>query len=109
MERSAIRGLYTSMEPIPDFASLYPGYSSELLARRTAELGLQRGDPGLQGLVLLAGQPGHVLDCVELLALDHVEVAQNAFGLVAHDRVDLALDTLGSARGIVHQTADLVE
>src|SRR6185295_5926913 len=43
------------------------------------------------------------------LALDEVEVAQDAFGLVANDRIDLALDALGGAGGVVHQTADLVE
>ena len=40
---------------------------------------------------------------------NEVEVAQDAFGLVAHDRIDLALDALGGAGGVVHQTADLVE
>src|SRR5262245_7657627 len=80
------------------------------LARRSAaELCLQRRNPRLQRLVLFARQAGHFLDRLEFLALDHVEIAQDAFGLVAHDGVDLALDALGRARGIVHQTADLVE
>src|SRR4030095_7419360 len=77
--------------------------------RRNAELGFQRRDPALQRLVLLTRQAGHVLDRVELLTLDEVEVAQDAFGLVAHDRIDLALDALGGAGGVVHQTANLVE
>ena len=76
---------------------------------RDADLGFQRRDPGLQGLVFLARQAGHVLDRIELLALDEVEVAQDALGLVANDRIDLALDALGGAGGVVHQTADLVE
>src|SRR3981081_985854 len=53
--------------------------------------------------------PRHVLDRLEFLALDDVEVAQDFFGLVAHHGVDLALDALGGAGGVVHQTADLVE
>src|SRR5580698_8433318 len=76
---------------------------------RTAQFGLQRRDPGLQRLVFLARQPGHVLDRLELLALDDVEVAQDLFSLVAYDGIDLALDALGGAGGVVHQAADLVE
>src|SRR5580698_9602547 len=76
---------------------------------RTAQFGLQRRDPGLQRLVFLARQPGHVLDRLELLALDDIEVAQDFFGLVAHHGIDLALDTLGRAGGVVHQPADLVK
>src|SRR5690349_25070039 len=58
---------------------------SRLTGRRDAELGFQRGDTHLQRLVLLAGQPRHLLYRLEFLALDHIEVAQDAFGLVAHD------------------------
>src|ERR1700733_746616 len=76
---------------------------------RGAELGFQRGDAQLQRLVFLARQPRHVLDRLELLALDDVEVAQDLLGLVAHHRIDLALDALGGAGGVVHQAADLVE
>src|ERR1700712_5383980 len=97
----------------PDCAPLHPGYeasdSRAGLGRRHPELGFQRGDPGLQRLVFLTRQTGHILDRVELLALDEVEVAQDALGLVADDRVDLSLDALGCAGGVVHQTADLVE
>src|ERR1700736_1214194 len=74
-----------------------------------AELGFQRTDARFQRLVFLARQPRHVLDRLELLALDDVEVAQKFFGLIAHQRIDLALDALGGARGVVHQAADLVE
>src|SRR5436190_20107431 len=61
-----------------------------------AELGLERGDPGFERLVLLARQPRHVLDRLELLALDHVELAQDAFGLGAEQGVELAAHALGN-------------
>src|SRR6195952_950199 len=73
------------------------------------ELRFQRRDARFQRLVFLAGEPRHVLDRLELLALDDVEVAQDFFGLVAHHGVDLALDALRGAGGVVHQAADLVE
>src|SRR5207302_9543077 len=44
-----------------------------------------------------------------LLALGDVEVAQDFFGLVTRHRIDLALDTLGGARGLVHPPPDLLE
>src|SRR5271169_4984400 len=77
--------------------------------RRHAELRLQRGDARLQRLVFLARQPRHVLDRLELLALDDVEVAQDFLGLIAQHGIDLALDALGGAGGVVHQSSDLVE
>jgi hypothetical protein len=55
------------------------------LARRRRDLLFQRGDARLQRLVLLARQPRHFLDRLEFLALDHIEVAQDAVGLVAED------------------------
>src|SRR6266851_5368731 len=74
-----------------------------------AELGFQRRDARLQRLVLLARQPRHVLDRLELLALDDVEVAQDFFGLIADHRIDLTLDALGGTGGVIHQAPDLVE
>src|SRR6185295_5713325 len=77
--------------------------------RRDLEFRFQRRYPRLQRLVFLARQAGHVLDGLELLALDHIEVAQDPLGLIAHYRIDLALDALGGAGGVVHQAADLVK
>src|SRR5258708_35723423 len=62
-----------------------------------SELGLERGDARLQGLVLLARKPRHFLGRLELLALDHVEVAQDAVGLVAAHGVELAPHARGDA------------
>src|ERR1700751_2795915 len=77
--------------------------------RGYAELGLQRQNPGLQTLVLLARDAGHVLDGLELLALDHVEVAQDLLGLGTPERIDLLFHALRRTGGIVHQAADLVK
>src|SRR6202795_1428308 len=74
-----------------------------------AERRLQRRDAGLERLVFLARQPGHVLDRLEILALDHVEIAQDALRLVAEQRLDLAPHALRGAGRIVHQPRDLVE
>src|ERR1700716_4188159 len=74
-----------------------------------SEFCFQRRDARFEGLVFLARQPRHVLDRLELLALDDVEVAQDFFGLIADHRIDLTLDALGGAGGVIHQTPDLVE
>src|SRR5579859_1446609 len=78
------------------------------LRRRSAEFCLQRRYPRFQRLILLAREPRHVLYCLELLALDEIHVAQEFFGLVAPERIDLALDALGRAGGVVHQPAYFV-
>src|SRR5579883_1213251 len=78
-------------------------------ARRRAELGLQRQNPCLQALVLLARDTRHVLDGLELLALDEVEVTQDLFGLGAPERIDFLLHALCRAGSVVHQATDLVE
>ena len=74
-----------------------------------AELCLQRGDPDLQRLVLLAREPRHLLDGLELLALHHFEVAQDALGLGAHDGVELSPRPGRDTGRVVHQPRDLVE
>src|SRR6185437_195015 len=88
-----------------------PAASQRSVSARSspAELGLKCRDARFQRLVFLARQAGHVLDRFELLAFDQIHVAQEFFGLVAPERVDLALDALGGAGGVVHQPADLVE
>src|SRR5581483_267279 len=65
--------------------------------------------PGLEHLVLLAGDPGHLLDGFELLARDHVKLAQHALGLGAEHGVELAPHALGDPGGVVHQPRDLVK
>src|SRR5215471_6945511 len=77
--------------------------------RSGTKLRLQRGDAGPQHFAFLAREPGHVLDRLELLALDQVEVAQPLLRLRLEHGVDLALDTLRDAGRIVHQAGDLVE
>src|SRR5580698_9907045 len=55
------------------------------IARRAglAEGSLPSRHAGLECLVFLARQAGHVLDRLEILALDDVEIAQDALRLVA--------------------------
>src|SRR5579871_3915728 len=89
-----------------------PGLSSPRMTvglGRPTQLCLQRGDARLQRLIFLARQPRHVLDRLEFLALHDIEVAQDFFGLVAHEGIDLALDALGRPGRVVHQAANLVE
>src|SRR5262249_51306112 len=77
--------------------------------RGAADFGFKSSEARLQRLILLAGQAGHVLARLELLAVDEVHVAQEFFSLAAPERVDLTLDALGGAGGVVHQPADFVE
>src|SRR4051812_31926102 len=85
--------------PSPDHpkrAAPYPSvFSRRPWGGPNAQLGFQRGDAHFKRFVFLACQPRHVLDRLELLALDDVEIAQDFFGLVAHHGIDLALDALG--------------
>ncbi len=74
-----------------------------------AELCFQRGDARLQRFVLLARDPGHFLHRLEILALDHVEIAQDALGLALEQGVELAPHARSDAGGIVHQPRHLVE
>src|ERR1700719_4958776 len=74
-----------------------------------AKRSLQSGQACLERLVFLARQAGHVLDRLEFLALDHVEIAQDALRLVAKQRLDLAPHALRGAGGVVHQPRHLVE
>src|SRR6266540_5428316 len=75
----------------------------------SGELRLQRRNAHLEQLVLLARDAGHVLDRLELLALDQVEIAQPLLGLVLEHGVELALDALGDAGGVIHQAGDFIE
>src|SRR5262249_16613869 len=49
------------------------------------------------------------LDCLELLALHHVEIAQDALGLGAHHAFDLLAYAVGSSGSVGNQLAELVE
>src|SRR6266478_9159746 len=51
--------------------------------RRSRELGLQGGKTNLERFVFLPRQSGHLLDGLELLAMDHVQVAQHPLRLGA--------------------------
>src|SRR5215472_16165470 len=109
IERSEIRE-----QPVPGFARASTrATAAQSDARRgpaaRPELRLEGSDARLQGLVLLAGKPRHVLDSLELLALDQVEIGEPALGLGAEHGLDLAADTLRDAGGIVHQPRNLVE
>src|SRR5262249_24864233 len=77
--------------------------------RLPGKLAFQRRDAGFEGLVLLAGQARHVLDRLEFLALDEVEVAHPPLGLAPEQGIELALDPLRDACGIVHEAGDFVE
>src|ERR1700694_1622946 len=65
----------------PGFPPATPGAAGSLRRGRiprNAGLGerrLQGGDAGLERFVFLTRQAGHILDRLEILALDHVEVA----------------------------------
>src|SRR5262249_41210314 len=58
---------------------------------------------------LLAREPRHLFDGLEFLALHHLELAQNALGLGAKERVELTPNAGSDAGRIVHQPRDLVE
>src|SRR5690349_11801828 len=75
---AARMGKNKKAEPAALTAASRPGF---------ADRGFERGDADGKRLVFLARQPGHLLDRFEFLALDHVEVAQHAFGLSAQQRV----------------------
>jgi len=70
---------------------------------------LERGDALLEELVLLAGFLRHGLDRLEILALHHVEIAQHALGLGAHQSFDLLAYAVGGAGGAGDQLAQFVE
>src|SRR5947208_13996522 len=74
-----------------------------------AELGLKRRDARLERLILFAREPRHVLDRLELLALDQIEVAQPALRLVAEHGVELTPHARRDAGGVVHQARHFVE
>src|SRR5947208_2506989 len=86
------------------FSGLPPKQPAELQAFRTArsaigieaadvrrrwgapEFGFEHRNPRLQRLVFLSRQTRHVLDGLKFLALDHVQIAQDSFGLIADHR-----------------------
>src|SRR6266849_415510 len=76
--------------------------------RRRRELGLQSGNASLERFVFLPRQPGHLLDGLELLAMDHVEIAQNPLRLGAQHCVEFPPHALSDAGRIVHQPGEFV-
>jgi hypothetical protein len=78
-------------------------------AWRRLEFGLQRRNARLQGFVFLPRQPGHVLDGLEFLALDHVHVAQDTFGLGANDGIEFPPHALILAAAACAQASECSE
>jgi hypothetical protein len=89
-------------------SSLYDSRTFSLTGTRP-QLGLELDDARLQRLILFARQPRHVFDRLELLARNHLEIAQDAFGLMAKQRIDLAPHTLRDPGGVIHQARHLVK
>src|SRR5262249_54161140 len=106
--RRAWRRLHGGGRPLGARRDRGPGLRRRWLSC-PGKLAFQRRDAGFEGLVLLAGQARHVLDRLEFLALDEVEVAHPPLGLAPEHGIELALDPLRDAGGIVHEAGDFVE
>ena len=63
---------------------------------------------GRTGYVLFYN-PQHFLHRLEILAVHHVEIAQDALGLMFEQGIELAPDALRHTGGVVHQAGHLVE
>ena len=85
------------------------------LARRPGHRGhlrkprFEHRDARLERFIVLARDSRHLLDGLELLALDHIEIAQKALRLVAEQRLEFTADALRNAGRIVHQPGNLSE
>jgi hypothetical protein len=69
----------------------------------------QRGNPHLERLIFLPRQTRHLLDRLEIVALHHVKVMEDAFRLSAEQRLNLTPDALRGTGGVVHQTGYFIE
>src|SRR5215467_13918855 len=77
--------------------------------RSVRKLGLQGRDPCLEGLVLLAGELGHLSHGLKLVAQHDIKIAQDPLSLSPEDSVELPSHALGDACGIIHEPRHIVE
>src|SRR5262249_1348424 len=77
--------------------------------RHLSEPRFERRDAGLERLVFFSCKARHVFDGFEFLPLDHIQIAQKAFGLVSEQRLELAAHALRHAGGVIHQPGNFVE
>ncbi len=92
-------------------AGTVPVAGRRLLGRGAGltERGFKRSDARVEGFVFFARETCHVLDSFKIFAPDYVEFAQDALGLAAEQRLELAPHPLRSAGGVIHQASNFVE
>src|SRR5262249_23089639 len=78
-------------------------------ALQAREFGLERREASTELFILLARLDRHLLDGLELLALDHVHLAQQALALGFHHGFKIAAHALCRTCRIGHELGKLVE
>src|SRR5215471_1086727 len=79
------------------------------LSLQAGEFGLERCQASAELFVLLARLGGHLPHRLELLALDHVQLAQQALALGLYHGFEIAPHALGRAGRIGHELGELVK
>ncbi len=101
------------MEPASGDARARPRHAGRSvgrgLGRSFGQRRFKRGDSRLKRLVFFARKPCHILNGLEILALDHIQLAQNTLCLGAKQRLEFPAHTLGDAGGIVHKPRHLIK